>query len=127
MKHVFNGKTYQTLCGIGIVAVAIVSCTSIPPPTEQLAVSKMAVSNATIVGANEYASEDMRAAQDKLDRAVKAMNAEDYKNALTLAEQAQVDAQLATAKTRAAKAEKAANIVVEDSRVLQKELERKQQ
>ena len=125
MKHLFNRKTYQTLYGIGILSVTLVSCSSIPPPTEQLAVSRMEVSNATIAGANQYASEDMRAAQSKLDRAVKAMNEEDYQNALTLAEQAQADAQLASAKTRAAKAEIAAHTVVQDSRVLQKELERK--
>jgi hypothetical protein len=124
MKNVFNRKTYQTLCGIGVVAVAIVSCSSIPPPTEQLAVTKMEVSNASNAGANQYASEDMRTAQNKLDRAVKAMNEEDYQNALTLAEQAQADAQLASAKTRAAKAEIAANTVKQDSRVLQDEIDR---
>ncbi len=127
MKKIFNRKTFRTLCGIGIVAAVSISCSSIAPPTAQLAVSKLAVSNATKAGANQYASQDMRTAQSKLDSAVTAMNAEDYKKALTFAEQAEVDAQLATAKTRAAKAEIAANTVVKDSRVLQHEMDRKQQ
>lgn len=97
------------------------------PPTEQLAVSKMAVSNAASAGGNEFASAEMRSAQDKLDRANQAMTAKDYENAQSLAEQAQADAQLATAKARAGKAQKAAATVQEDSRVLRNELDRKSQ
>ena len=55
------------------------------------------------------------------------MTAKDYENAQSLAEQAQVDAQLATAKARAGKAQKAAATVQEDSRVLRQELDRKNQ
>jgi hypothetical protein len=118
---------YRTMSGVGFAALVIAGCASVPPPTEQIAVSKQAVSNATSAGGNEFASADMRAAQDKLDRAIQAMTAEDYKNAQLLAEQAQVDAQLAAAKARSAKAQKAAATVQEDSRVLRKEIDRKSQ
>ena len=87
----------------------------------------MAVTNATSAGGNEYASEDMRAAQDKLNRAIQAMTAEDYKNARVLAEQAQADAQLAESKARAAKASKAALAVQEGNHVLRKEINRNSQ
>jgi len=112
------------MSGIGIAAAVVVGCASVPAPTEQIAVSKMAVSNATSAGGNEFASAEMRAAQDKLERAIQAMTAKDYKNARLLAEQAEVDAQLAASKARSAKAQKAAVAVQEDSRVLRKEIDR---
>jgi len=127
MKKISNYQWYRTMSGIGFAAVMIAGCASFPPPTDQLAVSKAAVSAAISAGGNEFAPAEMRAAQDKLERATQAMTAEDYKNAQLLAEQAQVDAQLATAKARSAKAQKAAATVQESSSVLRQELERKGQ
>jgi len=127
MKNISKHRWYRTMGGIGIAAVVVAGCASIPAPTEQIAVSKMAVSNATSAGGNEFASAEMRAAQDKLDRAIQAMTAKDYKNARLLAEQAQADAQLAAAKARSAKAQKAAASVQEGSEVLRKEIDRKSQ
>jgi hypothetical protein len=57
--------------------------------------------------------------------AEKAMAAENYVLAQDLAEQAEVDAKLATAMSRSVKAQKAADAVQEDSRVLRKEIDRK--
>ena len=130
MKHISKQHKHpwhRTMSAIGLTAVVIGGCASVPPPTEQIAVSKAAVSNATSAGGNEFASTDIRAAQNKLDRAIQAMTTEDYQNARWLAEQAQVDAQLAAVKARSAKAQKAASTVQEDSRVLQKEIDRKSQ
>jgi hypothetical protein len=127
MKNTSEYQLYLTISWIGLLSVVFVSCAAFPPPTEQIAVSKVAISNANNAGGNEFASAEMRAAQDKLDRAVQAMTAEDYKNAKLLAEQAQVDAQLATAKAGSAKAQKAADTVQEDSHILRKEIDRKSQ
>ena len=132
MKKISKHQWYRMMSGISFAAgfaavVTIAGCASVPPPTEQIAVSKAAVSNATSAGGNEFAPAEMRAAQDKLDRAIQAMTAEDYKNARLLAEQAQVDAQLAAAKARSAKAQKAAATVQEGSEVLRKEIDRKSQ
>ncbi|MGA9031361.1 MAG: DUF4398 domain-containing protein [Sulfuricaulis sp.] len=128
MKKISKHQWYRTMSGIGFAAVVMIAgCASVPPPTEQIAVSKQAVSNAINAGGNEFAPAEMRAAQDKLDRAIQAMTAEDYKNAKLLAEQAQVDAQLAAAKARSAKAQKAAATVQEGSEVLRKEIDRKSQ
>jgi ABC-type phosphate transport system auxiliary subunit len=67
----------------------------------------------------------MRTAREKLDRANVAMGAKDYEQARLLAEQAQVDAQLAVTKARSSKAQKAAAALQEDSRVLREEINRK--
>jgi hypothetical protein len=60
-----------------------------------------------------------------MTRAEKAMSDENYEAAKQQAEQAQIDAQLATAMARSAKAKKAADALQEDSRILRQELDRK--
>lgn len=127
MTTISTHRWFRTVIGIGLFATVIAGCASIKPPTEQMAVSKMAVANAASAGGNEFASTEMRSAQDKLNRATQAMTAEDYKTAGLLAEQAEADAQLAATKARSAKARRAAAAVQEDSRVLRKELDRKSQ
>lgn len=127
MNHILKYLWYRTLSGIGLAALVLLGCANVAPPKEQIAVSKVAVTNAAREGGTEFAPVEMRTAQDKLNNAIQAMAAEDYKKAQLLAEQAQVDAQLATAKARSAKAQKAATTVEEDIRVLRKEIERKSQ
>lgn len=106
---------------------ALAGCASTPAPTEQMAVSKTAVSNASSAGGNEFAPLQFKAAMDKMDGAERAMIKKDYVLARQLAEQAQVDAQLAGAMARSAKAKKAADALQEDSRVLRQEIDRKTQ
>jgi hypothetical protein len=125
MKNVSKYQWYRAVGGIGLAAAIVAGCASVPAPTEQIAVSKAAVANAVGAGGPEFAPAEMRAAQDKLDRANQAMAAKDYERARWLAEEAQVDAQLAVTKARSAKAQKAAYALQEDSRVLREELNRK--
>ncbi|MGZ4957179.1 MAG: DUF4398 domain-containing protein, partial [Methylobacter sp.] len=108
-------------------ALFIVGCASIPAPTEQMAVSKIAVSNAGTAGGNEFAPIQLRSAMDKMDAAERAMAEENYLQARQLAEQAQFDAQLASATARSAKAQNAVGAIQEDNRVLRQEIERKAQ
>jgi hypothetical protein len=107
------------------VAVLLMACASTPPPTEQVAVSTAAVATAVSAGGPELAPAEMKTARDKLDRANVAMQAKDYDSALSLAQEAQVDAGLAQAKAQSVKARKAADAVREDSRALTEELDRK--
>jgi len=127
MKNVSKYQWCRAISGFGLAAavMAMAGCASVPAPTEQLAVSKAAVANAVGAGGTEFAPAEMRTAQEKLDRANQAMAAKDYERARWLAEQAQVDAQVAVAKARSAKAQKAAYALQEDSRVLREELNRK--
>lgn len=89
-----------------------------------MAVSKVAVSNASSAGGNKFAPLQIKSAMDKMDGAERAMVAEDYVLARQLAEQAQVDAQLAAATARSSKAQKAANALQEDNRALRQEIDR---
>jgi hypothetical protein len=112
------------LSAIGIVAV-VAGCASFPPPAEELALSKAAVANAVSAGAAEFAAPDLSAAQDKVAKAEQMMTAKNYEAALWLAEQAHADADVAAARARSAKANKAVLAAQEDSRVLREELNRK--
>ena len=119
---------YQRSLTVGIAASAVMlfaACATVPPPTDQIAVSRSAIANAISAGGNEYAAVEMRSAQEKMDRANRAMQSEDYENARWLAEQAQADARLAEKKAQSAKAQKAANAMQDDIRVLRDEINRK--
>jgi outer membrane murein-binding lipoprotein Lpp len=116
---------FRILFAIGCASLGIAGCASIPAPTEQMAVSKSAIANAVSAGGSEYAAVEMRAAQDKMDRANRAMEKEDYETARWLAEEAQADARLAEKKAQSAKAQKAALVMSEDIRVLREEISRK--
>ena len=127
MKSFYQSRSNRVILKVGTTiasAILIVSCAGIPAPTEQMAVSKVAVSNATSAGGNEFAPLQLKSAMDKMDAAERAMTAEDYLQARQLAEQAQVDAQLAATTARSVKAQKAAGALLEDNRVLRQEIDR---
>ncbi|NJA06265.1 DUF4398 domain-containing protein [Methylococcaceae bacterium WWC4] len=128
MTSIKNPGTTVALASLAMaMATLIAGCASVPPPTEQLAVSKAALNSATSAGGNEYAPISLRSAVLKMDAAERAMTQQEYLQARQLAEQAQVDAQLAAATARAAKAQKAASELGESNRVLREEIDRKAQ
>ncbi len=130
MKKFHQNSSYQKLrsiCASVATAIFIAGCASIPPPTEQMAVAKVAVSNASSAGGNEFAPLQLRSAMEKMDAAERAMAAEEYGLARQLAEEARADAQLAAATARSAKAQKAANALQEDNRALRQEIDRNAQ
>ena len=127
MKNLNYPRSHQILRGIVVsVAAAVITaaCASAPPPIEQMAVSRAALNNANSAGANEFAPIQLKSAVDKMQGAEQAMTAKDYPLALQLAEEAEVDAKLAGLTARSIKAQKAADAVQEDSRVLRKEIDR---
>lgn len=117
-------QKYLAATAIGCVAV-IAGCASAPAPTEQMAVSKSAIANAVSAGGSEHAAVEMTSAQEKMNRASLAMAREDYDTARSLAEEAQADARLAEKKAHSEKAQKAANVMQDDIRVLREEINRK--
>lgn len=114
------------LLALTLVAGSLIGCSAtIPPPTQKVALSTAAIDQAEASGAVEYAPVEMRSAREKLTQARAAMNKEENKKALQLAEQAEVDAQLAEAKARTAKTQKAVNELQESIQTLKMEIERK--
>lgn len=127
MNNISRYQWIRTAGAITCTAVFIAGCASLPPPTEQMAVSKSAIANAVSAEGNEYAPVEMRSAQDKMERANQAVVKEDYVSARWLAEEAQTDARLAEKKSHSAKAQKAAVAMQDDIRVLREEINRKTQ
>ena len=118
-------KTCIRLSLLAGAALLVSACASTPPPTAEMAVSTAALAHAAGAGANEMAPAEMNAARGKLQRARAAMAEKNYEQALTLAQEVNVDARLAEAKTMALKAAKASDTVREDSRALREEMDRK--
>ena len=120
-----TNRTTATLFAFACTLALASGCASTPAPTEQMAVSKAAIANAVSAGGPEYAAVEMKSAQDKLDRANRAMSKEDYDVARSLAEEAQADARLAEKMAQSGKAQKAAAVMQDDARALREELNRK--
>ena len=89
------------------VVTALAACASGPVPLEQLAVAKESVQRAEQAGATELAPVELSTARDKLQRAQQAAQNHEGQNATRLADQANVDAQLAEATAREHKSHQA--------------------
>lgn len=127
LSQSFRASRIGIAVAAAIFMVGCASTPSAPAPTEQMAVARAAVNNASSAGGNEFAPLQLKSAMEKMDWAERAMGEKNYARAKLLAEEALVDAKLAETTTRAAKAKKAADALQEDNRVLRKELDRKAQ
>lgn len=92
----------------GITAFLLLSaCASTPvPPNQALQAAELAIANADQARVADYASLELRSAREKLTAARAAVQEENMVQAKRLAEQAQVDAELAIVKTDAIKAQR---------------------
>jgi membrane-associated HD superfamily phosphohydrolase len=127
MKDFSKYRWYQMMSVMVLAAVFTAGCatTEKRDMAAQLAVAKTAVADAVSAGAPEFAPVELKTAQDNLEDAEKAAMDNDYKRARKLGENAQTNAQLATAKARAAKAKQAADALKESDQTLQNEMNRK--
>ncbi len=109
-----------------LLAFTLTACSSLPPPVEQMAVTKVAVDRASASpNAVEAAPVELQKAREKLDRAQRAMTEKDYVLARRMAEQAEVDARVAESRASSARGERALKEVQESSRALQEEINRR--
>lgn len=128
MNKFFHHRLFHVMRSAGIaVAFALTGCTNIPAPKGQMIISKTAIDDAIDAGSSEFSPRQLKTAMDKMNAAEQAMIDEDYLRAWQLAEQVQVDAQLAALSARATKAQKTAYKLLEDNLTLQQEIERNAQ
>lgn len=101
-----DGPRLGSAAALAGVILLTAACASTPlPPTRSLDAARTAVSNAEKGEAGRYAQPEMSAARDKLAAADVAAARENMVAAERLSEEARVDAELAVAKTAAAKAD----------------------
>ena len=84
-----------------LVAFGIVACASAPMPVEKLAVAKSSIERAEQAQAAQFAQVELNAARNKFSAAQAAAEKRDADVAARLADQAEVDAQLAESTARA--------------------------
>ena len=116
-------------CGPAMLLAAAVlglsACASTPPPpTDAINAAERAVKTAQDAGVVDYSSPELKSAREKLVQAREAVARDDMAAAAVLAEQARLDAELATAKTAAAKAQSVNDEMKKSNETLQQELNR---
>jgi hypothetical protein len=93
-----NGIRNGVFCAI---AFGIVACASTPMPVEKLAVAKNSLARAEQAQAAQFAQVELNSARNKYAAAQAAADKNDAEVAARLADQADIDAQLAEAMARA--------------------------
>lgn len=94
-----------TTAGLMSAALLVAACSSAPlAPTASLTAAKTAIANAERADAGRFAGEELGAARQKLALADNAVNEERMILAARLADEARAEADLAFARTEAAKA-----------------------
>ncbi|MBQ1782271.1 MAG: DUF4398 domain-containing protein [Gammaproteobacteria bacterium] len=116
-------KGYAQLTA-ALAMLTLAACAAPPPPDSALQAAEQAITSAERDKAGEYASADLAAARDKLVKARAAVVAEEMVRAERLAQQAEVDAMLALAKTDEAKARVINQQTQQSLDVLRQELQR---
>jgi hypothetical protein len=100
------------------------ACAGGEPPRAELAAADAAIQAAQRSGAGERAPAELNTARMKYQSATAAVHDEDYERAARLAREAEIDAQLATAKAQAAQSRAAAEQVRRGAATLQRETTR---
>ncbi len=106
------------------VALAVAGCANPPSPAPSIAASSASVEAARSAGAPELAAVELNEARNKLERARAAATAGDERSAIRLAEQADVDAQLARAKASSERSRRAVTELEAGLQTLRDELNR---
>ena len=107
------------------LALTLGGCASTPAPSEQMAVAEAAVQRASTSSTSETAASELKIATDKLAGARQAVINKDYDGARQLAEQAEVDAQVAELHAQSERSRKAAQESQDAARALREEINRK--
>ena len=108
-----------------LACIAACGCaTEGPKPTEELTKAHSVVEQADKGNAQRYAAADLQRAHDELNSADRAVAEKKYNDALSFAQRAQVDADLANARGNSGEAQKAAQEVTQGTESLKQESER---
>lgn len=120
----FNSHNYRLIGGL-LAALLLSACATAPLlPNESLNAAKSAIANAERAEARQYAGAEFEEAQEKLALAQRAISAEQMIRAEQLALQSRVAAELAMARTEAAKAKAINRDMKKGIEALDEELQR---
>lgn len=118
-------RTFVTLGGVALMlASGAIGCSTPRKPAQEIEKAELAIETADVGPTPEVASLELRLAREKVEGAKKALADDEYDLARQLAEQAQVDAQLAEAKAESAAARQSAVELEHTINTLREEAER---
>ena len=117
----------QIKCAGALTAAALLTaCASVPPPVEQMAVTRTTVERVSSApNAVDAAPVELSQAREKLARAERAMNDKDYVTARRLGAEAEADARVAESRASAMRGERALKEIRDSIRSLQDEINRR--
>lgn len=114
------------LSGVLAAVVMLAACSSLPPPVEQMAVTRTTVERVSSApNAVDAAPVELSQAREKLARAERAMNDKDYVTARRLGAEAEADARVAESRASAMRGERALKEIRDSIRSLQDEINRR--
>ncbi len=116
-------KTIMSGGAIAVSAFILTGCAG-DPPYEEITRSSYVIKEAQDDGARDLAPLELRNASKTLEKAKAAVKDEEYDEARKYASQAELEAELAKAKTEALKRQKSAQEIEGDIRTLKEELKR---
>jgi hypothetical protein len=118
MTHPLSARLRAAGAGL-LAAMLLGACATVDTlPAAEIAAAQAAISQAENVGAKNAAPVELLAAREKLEKADAAVREERFGDARRLAEAAEADAMLADRKSRAAKAQSAAQELVRSNELL---------
>lgn len=118
--------TTGKLMGTAVAGLLMLgACASAPqPPTADLQAAELAIANAERARVADYASAELSEAREKLTAARSAVQEEQMSRAQRLAQQARVDAELASARAEVAKAKVVNEQMQKGTDTLKQEMQR---
>jgi len=125
INHEMGGKVAAYVAAFTVSGVLLSACSSPPKaPDQALQAAELAIATAEQARVADYASPELGEARDKLTAARTAVAKEEMTAAARFAEQARADAELATAKAEAAKAQAINDELGKSVNTLEQELQR---
>jgi Domain of unknown function (DUF4398) len=125
LRLVGPGSVTRLVVLISGLAVLTACASAPPPPTESLVAARSAIGNAEKADAGRNAAPEISEAREKLTAANTAVEQKDMPSAQRLAEEARVEADLASAKSDEVKARSVNDQLQHDNDALTDELQRK--
>jgi hypothetical protein len=121
-----DARRRMRLVGAGVILLATVACASTPPiPAVSLQAAQQAIGDAESVDAGRFAAAELDEARGKLSAAQRAVEEKQMVVAGQLADQARAEAELASARTAAAKANAVNQEMRQSNATLIEEMQRK--
>lgn len=125
IRSIINGKSAPRLAMLALSAAVLSACSSPPKaPDQALQAAELAIATAEQARVADYASPELGEAREKLTAARTAVARQEMLSAARYAEQSRADAELATAKAEAAKAQAVNDQLHKSVDTLEQELQR---